>query len=170
MYWNRRCQWLHVSLITVQHTQHHSQRLGLHRSSAARPPTHSQAACVQTAENAVLRLAAWGAWLLGFLPGDFPTWLLQEADLLFSQRRPNVIIEEKAASNKGALNQSRGKVGPKILNRSFYRNGERIMKVFLKLIHSLQTVLVPVSLHSFLGSVPRPRTSPSLLALEISEW
>lgn len=43
------------------------------------------------------------------------------------------------------------------------------MKVFLKLIHLLQTVLVPMSLHSFLDFVPRPRVSPSLLVLEIGE-
>lgn len=122
--------------------------------------------CMCTKRNmSVLRLTTQGAWLLGFLPGDFPTWLLQEADLLFSQRRPNVIKEEKAASKW----ESRRKVGPKILNRSFYWNRERKM-VFLGLIHLLQTLLVLMPPCSFLDSVRHPHRTPSLLVLEISEW
>ena len=103
---------------------------------------------------------------MGSLTPGFPPWWFPDLasagsrELLFSQRRPNVIREEKAAGNKGAPEwESRGKVGPKILHRSFYRNGERKMKVFLKLIHGLQTLLVLMPLHSFLDSAPRPRIS-----------
>lgn len=148
------------TLITLQHT--HSILLAprLPLRQGPWPPTHSHATHKQGEEMPVLRWAAWGAWVLGFLPGDFPTWLLQEAELVFSQRRPNVRREEKAAGNKRAPEwESRGKVGPKILHRSFYRNGEGKMKVFLKLIHVLHTLLVPMPLHSFRDAVSHPRIS-----------
>lgn len=137
-----------------------------HRQSASH--TFPRGACTERRKaTPVLRLAAWGAWLLGFLPSDFPMRLLQEAALLFSQRRPKVRREEKAAGNEAhqppaswAPRESRGKVGQKILNRSFYRNGERKRKVCLKLIPLLQTLLIRMPLHSFLDSIPRPRIYP----------
>lgn len=81
-----------------------------HRQSASH--TFPRGACTERRKaTPVLRLAAWGAWLLGFLPSDFPMRLLQEAALLFSQRRPKVRREEKAAGNEA--HQPPPLLGPK---------------------------------------------------------
>lgn len=45
--------------------------------------------------------------------------------ICFSPRGGQMSYRGKGCSQQRGLIQSRGKVGPKILNRSFYRNGER---------------------------------------------
>lgn len=111
----------------------------------------------------------------GSLTSRLPPWWFP--NLASAGSRSAFLPEEAKCHNrgKGCKQQggpkweSRRKVGPKILNRSLYWNGERKM-VFLGLIHLLQTFLVLMPLCSFLDSVPHPHIPPSLLVLEISEW
>lgn len=112
---------------------------------------------------------------IGSLTSQLPPWWFP--NLASAGSRSAFLPEEGKCHNRGKGCEQRGgpkwesgrKVGPKILNRSFYRNGERKM-AFLRLIHLLQTLLVLMPPCSFLDSVPRPRMSPSSLVLEISEW
>lgn len=104
----------------------------------------------------------------GSLTSQLPPWWFP--NLASAGSRSAFLPEEAKCHNRGKGCEQQGgprwerrrKVGPKILNRSFYRNGEREM-VSLKLIHLLQTLLVLMPPCSFLDSVPHPRTSPSLL-------
>lgn len=111
---------------------------------------------------------------MGSLTPGFPPWWFP--DLAFAGSRADVLPEEAKChkrgkgcwQQRGPQWESRGKVGPKLLHRSFYRNGEGEMKVFLKLIHVLHTLLVPMPLHSSWMLSPTP-VYP-LMASSANQW
>ena len=91
--------WLEVSVITLQHMVTFSTPLLTLKHGHS---LHTFPHCMCTDEKmSVFRLAAWGADLSASSLVISQLGFLQEADLLFSQRRPNVIERKRLRATRG---------------------------------------------------------------------